>query len=120
MLAPARLPGRLSFSPDGALLTAGAAIIDVRSGRVLRVFRGQLSSVTAVAFAPDGGLLATASEDGTVRVWDTGRWAVRRALTHPGHELSEVAFSPDGSRLAAKSDAAVLLWDTVTWAGPPS
>lgn len=70
----------------------------------------------AVAFAPDGALLATASEDGTVRLWDTGSWALRRALTHPGEELAEVAFSPDGSRFAAKSRDAVLLWDTATWA----
>jgi hypothetical protein len=49
MPAPARLPGRLAFAPDGALLAAGATVIDVRSGQVLRVLRGQLTPVAGAA-----------------------------------------------------------------------
>src|SRR5580704_8566269 len=80
MLPPSSLPGRLAFSPDGALLAAGAVVIDVRSGRVLRVFRGQLSPVTGTAFSPDGALFATGSFDGSIRVWDVADGAARAVI----------------------------------------
>jgi WD40 repeat protein len=117
MLAPARLPGRLAFSPDGTLLAAGAVVIDVRSGRVLRVFRGQLSPVTGAAFSPDGALLATASFDGNVRVWGAVDGSVRADITiGPDDWASDVAFSPDGTVLAAACDDSetVRLWDPRT------
>jgi WD40 repeat protein len=117
MLAPARLPGRLAFSPDGALLAAGAALIDVRSGRVLRVFRGQLSPVTGAAFSPDGTLLATGSFDGTVRVWDAVDGGVQAVIAiGPDDWASDVAFSPDGTMLAAACDdsESVRLWEPRT------
>ncbi len=117
MLAPARLPGRLAFSPDGTLLAAGAAVIDVRSGRVLRVFRGQLSPVTGAAFSPDGALLATASFDGNVRVWGAVDGSVRADIAiGPDDWASDVAFSPDGTVLAAACDDSetVRLWDPRT------
>ena len=117
MLAPSSLPGRLAFSPDGALLAAGAAVIDVRSGRVLRVFRGQLSPVTGTAFSPDGALLATGSFDGSIRVWDVADGAARDVIAiGPDDWAPDVAFSPDGSVLAAACDDSetARLWDPRT------
>src|ERR1700727_2335979 len=98
MLPPSSLPGRLAFSPDGALLAAGAVLIDVPNGRVLRVFRGQLSPVAGAAFSPDGALLATASFDGNVRVWGAADGTVRADITLDADDFaSDVAFSPDGT-----------------------
>jgi WD40 repeat protein len=117
MLAPSSLPGRLAFSPDGALLAAGAAVIDVPNGSVLRVFRGQLSSVTGVAFSPDGALLATGSFDGSIRVWGVADGAPRTDIAfEPDDWAADVAFSPDGSVLAAACDdsKAVRLFDPRT------
>jgi WD40 repeat protein len=67
-----------------------------------------------VAFSPDGNLLATASADGTIKLW--ARSGEERA-TLRGHTASVgyVAFSPDGSRLASASeDATARLWDAAT------
>ena len=75
-------------------------------------FRGHLDRVMAMAFSPDGRLIASGSADRTVRLWEvaTGReMAVLR-----GHEqtVPQVVFSPDGRRLASTDEShTVRLWD---------
>jgi WD40 repeat protein len=61
-----------------------------------------------VAFSPDGSLLASAGDDGTVRLWDPRTGRQQASLTgHTGH-VCAVAFSPDGSLLASAGDDGTL------------
>jgi WD40 repeat protein len=69
--------------------------------------------VTGLAFSPDGSLLATASFDETVRLWDpdTGD-PIGQPLSGHTDNVWAVAFSPDGTMLAtAGDDTTAKLWD---------
>jgi predicted NACHT family NTPase len=69
--------------------------------------------VFAVAFAPHGRSLVSASENGDVRLWEAASGnMVRRFVGHRGH-VKGVALTSDGKILAtAGADSTVRLWDT--------
>jgi WD40 repeat protein len=70
--------------------------------------------VWAVAIAPDGSWLATASSDGAVRTWDAATGKLRATLKVPNGALRAVAIAPDGSWLATTGDTIARIWDPAT------
>jgi WD40 repeat protein len=102
----------------GAASNTSAAVHGQETARVepLRTFKGHSKPVNDMAFSPDGKRLASASDGGTVRVFDTA--SGEELLTLRGHgddRVLGVTFSPDGKWLASAGwDQNVVLWDAVT------
>jgi WD40 repeat protein/transcriptional regulator with XRE-family HTH domain len=113
-----------AISPDGRILAVGSAdqavrlydLSNPRAPTFLSILTGHTDPVRAVAFSPDGHILATASYE-TVRLWDTSdphHPVPTAVLTGHTGTVEAVAFSPDGHTLASASsgsDATARLWD---------
>ena len=132
---PIPLPGRavrsIVFSPDSRRATAFA--LDGAHGLILpletsrRVILGQRrlqsrSQIVTGAIAPDGKVVATATRDDIITLWDTETGVPRNSISVPGFTwtnpktgemgLGEFAFSAEGRSLAlAKPLEGVLIWE---------
>ena len=71
-------------SPDGRLLASSSQdhqtirLLEVSTGRELAHWEAHQVGVTALAFSPDGGALASGGADGTMKLWDLS--SIRREL----------------------------------------
>jgi WD40 repeat protein len=83
--------------------------------RLINTLTGHTGDVNSVAFSPDGRLLASGSNDDTIKLWDVASGSEVRTLTGHTDHVTSVAFSPDGRLLASGSnDDTIKLWDVAS------
>jgi WD40 repeat protein len=106
----------LAVSPGGRHVAVGGdlnlTIFDARSGTVVARRYGHNNQVLAVAYSPDGRLLATGSRDNLIGLWDVASY--KRVALLSGHKsaVNHVAFSADGARLVSVGqDRTVRVWN---------
>ncbi|MEU3622775.1 NB-ARC domain-containing protein [Amycolatopsis coloradensis] len=88
---------------------------DLPDPALLRTLTAHTKMVRALAVSPDGSRIASASDDNTMRIWDTASEKELAAAHHQSSSISILVAGPDGSWFASANDAHVVqIWDAIT------
>ena len=109
----------VAFSPDGRLATAShdgkIYFWNVETKATDNILEDHKEIVLALAFSPDGSLLATAGKDKEVLIWSVANGVVKYRLKSHTNTVTSLSFSYDGKYLASgAADNKVIVWDMTT------
>lgn len=124
----------VEFSPDGATIAATtwsgalggtARFYDAFTGEERQRLYAHRDTIANLEFSPDGALLATASRDQSVKIWDIDKGVQVTSYVDLGDRIQDIEFSPDGEYLLiglgeagnfpdgsdSPADSSAYLWD---------
>ena len=116
-IIPTNCEDGVAFTPDNQSLICGGnrlAMFALPQGTPSPYLTGNTGSVNAVAYSPAGNLIATAGSDSIISVRDSAGGSVLSQLDSSATNLTitGLAFSPDGTKIAASLDNTVGVWNT--------
>lgn len=108
----------VAFSPDSKMLASESnlgvlCLWDAATGKELKTFTQQKSSILQVVFAPDGKTLATGGLSGMIHLWEVATGKELPPLHHGDWHIHALAFAQDSNTLASGSSD-VRMWDLKT------
>ena len=109
----------VEFSPHGRYFavasTIGIWIYDAQTGNELSLLREENPYIDSIAFSPDGSMLAYASDDEYIRIYDTSNWQITKRFQSGNRYTGPVIFSPNGKILvSANSEYNAEFWNVDT------
>jgi WD40 repeat protein len=108
-------------SPDGKMIAergrygdASVKLFDSKDNHLIRRLEGHPGIVYAIAFSPDGKLIASGSGDQTIKLWNSKTGELRSTLSGHSRKMTSIAFSADSKTLVSGSeDDTLRIWDTI-------